>query len=443
MKTLRYGSARLARYLARRCRARARRGRAVRARGARAIVARGAARRRRGARAVHGALRRRAPRPATDPRAGRGDPRRSRGGPTRRVVAALARDGARASRPSTGASCDRGFRVRLADGSVLEEAVRPLDSVGPLRARAAPAPIPSSVLMNAIPARVAGVPRLVVATPPRTLEANPAVAAALVVVGLEGARLPRGRRPGRSPRSPTARATVPAVEQDRRARATPTWPRPSAQVRGLVEIDHEAGPSEVVILADDDRRRGLRGRRPPGPGRARQRRRDGRAGHAVAELWPPRWRASWTQGRASVAQPRGRARARSRRNGADRARARPRRRASRAVNALAPEHAEVMTRGAGAVGRAHRGRRRLRRAAARRWRWATTASGPTTCCPPAARRASPRRSRCATSSGAAAVVRAQPRAASPASPRDVVRVAHGRRLPGPRAERADAVRGLR
>jgi len=44
---------------------------------------------------------------------------------------------------------------------------------------------PSSVLMNAIPAQVAGVKRIVVVTPPRSLEENPLVAAALKLLGLK------------------------------------------------------------------------------------------------------------------------------------------------------------------------------------------------------------------------------------------------------------------
>src|SRR4029079_4774532 len=43
---------------------------------------------------------------------------------------------------------------------------------------------PSSVLMNAIPAQVAGVKRIAVVTPPRSLEENPLVAAALKLLGL-------------------------------------------------------------------------------------------------------------------------------------------------------------------------------------------------------------------------------------------------------------------
>jgi histidinol dehydrogenase len=72
---------------------------------------------------------------------------------------------------------EHGFRMSLPDGSFLEEVVAPLSSVG-LYVPGGAGAYPSSVLMNAIPARVAGVPKIAVVTPPRTLEANPAVAAA-------------------------------------------------------------------------------------------------------------------------------------------------------------------------------------------------------------------------------------------------------------------------
>src|SRR3989441_135012 len=101
-----------------------------------------------------------------------------------RVVAAL-RDMARQIEAYHRRQKGRGFRMRLLDGSRLEEVVRPLASVG-LYVPGGAGAYPSSVLMNAIPAQVAGVPRIAVVTPPRTLESNPAVAAALVIAGLEG-----------------------------------------------------------------------------------------------------------------------------------------------------------------------------------------------------------------------------------------------------------------
>jgi histidinol dehydrogenase len=141
----------------------------------------------------------------------------------------------------------RGYRLRLHDGSVVEEVVRPLDSVG-LYVPGGAGAYPSSVLMNAIPAGVAGVARIVVATPPRTLEANPSVAAALVLAGLEGAVYRIGGAQAVAALAYGTR-TVPAVAKI----VGPGNAYVAAAkrlVRGQVEVDMEAGPSEVVILAD-------------------------------------------------------------------------------------------------------------------------------------------------------------------------------------------------
>ncbi len=143
---------------------------------------------------------------------------------------------------------ERGFRLRWPDGSWLEERVSPLDSAG-LYVPGGAAAYPSSVLMNAIPARVAGVARIVVATPPRALDENPAVAAALVVAGVDEHVLRVGG----------AQAVGALAFGTRRVAAVAKIVGPGnafvaeakRQVRGRVEIDHEAGPSEVAILADE------------------------------------------------------------------------------------------------------------------------------------------------------------------------------------------------
>jgi histidinol dehydrogenase len=109
--------------------------------------------------------------------------------------------------------------------------------------------------MNAIPATVAGVGRLVVVTPPRTLEANPAVAAAIVIAGVEehvyrvgGAQAVAALAFGTK--------TVPAV--DKIVGPGNAYVAAAKRlVRGRVEIDGEAGPSEVAIIADDTADAGL------------------------------------------------------------------------------------------------------------------------------------------------------------------------------------------
>jgi histidinol dehydrogenase len=141
----------------------------------------------------------------------------------------------------------RGFTLRLADGTRLEERVLPVDSVG-LYVPGGAGAYPSSVLMNAIPAQVAGVPRLVVATPPATLESNPAVAAALVCVGLEDAVLRVGGAQAIAALAFGTRRVAPVSRIVGPGNAFVAAAK--RQVRGTVEIDQEAGPSEVVILAD-------------------------------------------------------------------------------------------------------------------------------------------------------------------------------------------------
>jgi histidinol dehydrogenase len=143
---------------------------------------------------------------------------------------------------------DRGFRLRLRDGSRLEEQVRPLDSVG-LYVPGGAGAYPSSVLMSAIPARVAGVVRIQVVTPPRTLESSPAVAAALVLVGLDGAVFRVGGAQAVAALA-FGTATVPAVAKIV-GPGNAFVAAAKRQVRGVVEIDQEAGPSEVVVIADD------------------------------------------------------------------------------------------------------------------------------------------------------------------------------------------------
>jgi histidinol dehydrogenase len=140
-----------------------------------------------------------------------------------------------------------GFRTERPDGSVLEEVVRPLSSVG-LYVPGGAGAYPSSVLMSAIPARVAGVGRIVVVTPPKTLKASPAVAAALEIAGVAddvfrigGAQAVAALAYGTS--------SVPAV--DRIVGPGNAYVTAAKRlVRGQVEIDSEAGPSEIAILAD-------------------------------------------------------------------------------------------------------------------------------------------------------------------------------------------------
>ncbi len=80
---------------------------------------------------------------------------------------------------------------------------------------AAPRHYPSSVLMNAVPAKVAGVPRLVMVVPAPDGKLDPLVLAAAELAGVDEIYAHR-RRPGGGRASPTARKPFPPVRQDRR-----------------------------------------------------------------------------------------------------------------------------------------------------------------------------------------------------------------------------------
>jgi histidinol dehydrogenase len=238
-----------------------------------------------------------------------------------------------------------GFRQRLADGSVLEEAVRPLASAG-LYVPGGAGAYPSSVLMNAIPARVAGVPRLVLVTPPRTLERNPAVAAAILLAGVERDVYRVGGAQAVAALAYGTR-TIPAV--DKIVGPGNAWVAAAKRlVRGQVETDGEAGPSEVAILADAS----------------------ADAGWVAADLLAQAEHGSGDETVVLVTTSRGLAEetARLLADGvasvanAEKARRALARHAAmvlvgdleegvEAVNALAPEHVEVMTKGASRVAR--------------------------------------------------------------------------------------------
>jgi len=107
---------------------------------------------------------------------------------------------------------------------------------------------PSSVLMNVIPAQVAGVERIVAVTPPRALEENPLVAAALKLLNLNEAYRIGGAQAIAALAYGTQ--TVPQVHKIV-GPGNPYVQSAKRQVYGVVDIDMVAGPSEVAIVADE------------------------------------------------------------------------------------------------------------------------------------------------------------------------------------------------
>jgi len=135
-------------------------------------------------------------------------------------------------------------------GVRLGQRITPMNRVG-LYVPGGTASYPSSVVMNVVPAQVAGVPHIVVATPPLSLRDNPAVAAALLQVGVTEVFAVGGAQAIAALAYGTE--TVPRVDK-----ITGPGNRYVAAAKrlvfGTVGIDSIAGPSEVVIIADDTAR---------------------------------------------------------------------------------------------------------------------------------------------------------------------------------------------
>ena len=133
------------------------------------------------------------------------------------------------------------------DGVHLGQRVTPIARVG-LYIPGFTAAYPSSVLMNAIPAKVAGVERLVVATPPRSLEENPLVAAAIDLLGIDEVY----RIGGAQAIAALAFGTESVPPVDKIVGPGNRWVQAAKkEVFGRVDIDMVAGPSEVAIVVDE------------------------------------------------------------------------------------------------------------------------------------------------------------------------------------------------
>jgi histidinol dehydrogenase len=149
-------------------------------------------------------------------------------------------------------ACARSWSYRDADGTLLGQKVTPLDRVG-IYVPGGKAAYPSSVLMNAVPARVAGVGQIIMVVPTpaaaegEPAERNPLVLAAAAVAGVDRVFTIGGAQAIAALAFGTA--TVPAVDKV-------TGPgnayvaSAKRRVFGRVGIDMIAGPSEILVLAD-------------------------------------------------------------------------------------------------------------------------------------------------------------------------------------------------
>ena len=138
------------------------------------------------------------------------------------------------------------WSYRDEDGTLLGQKVTPLDRVG-IYVPGGKAAYPSSVLMNAIPAHVAGVAEIIMVVPTPKGEKNALVLAAAYVAGVTRAFTVGGAQAVAALAYGTA--TIPAVDKI-------TGPgnayvaAAKRRVFGTVGIDMIAGPSEILVLAD-------------------------------------------------------------------------------------------------------------------------------------------------------------------------------------------------
>jgi histidinol dehydrogenase len=142
---------------------------------------------------------------------------------------------------------EHGFVDLLPDGSLLGQRVTPLRRVG-IYVPGGRAAYPSTVLMNAIPAVVAGVEEIVMVSPTPGGEPNPVVLAAAHVAGVTEVF----RVGGAQAVAALAHGTESMGRVDKIVGPGNKWvAEAKRQVFGMVDIDMIAGPSEILVIADD------------------------------------------------------------------------------------------------------------------------------------------------------------------------------------------------
>jgi histidinol dehydrogenase len=138
------------------------------------------------------------------------------------------------------------WRYTEADGTVLGQQVTPLDKVG-LYVPGGKAAYPSSVLMNAIPAKVAGVAEVVMVVPTPKGETNPLVLAAAHIAGVDRVF----RIGGAQAVAALAYGTETVPRVDKIVGPGNIYVATAKKmVFGQVGIDMVAGPSEILVISD-------------------------------------------------------------------------------------------------------------------------------------------------------------------------------------------------
>ncbi|WP_136417803.1 histidinol dehydrogenase [Herbaspirillum sp. ST 5-3] len=139
-----------------------------------------------------------------------------------------------------------GFTYTEADGTVLGQKVTPLDRVG-IYVPGGKAAYPSSVLMNAIPAKVAGVQEVIMVVPTPNGVKNELVLAAAAIAGVDRVFTIGGAQAVGALAHGTA--TIPQVDKIV-GPGNAYVAAAKRRVFGIVGIDMIAGPSEILVICD-------------------------------------------------------------------------------------------------------------------------------------------------------------------------------------------------
>ena len=142
----------------------------------------------------------------------------------------------------------KSWKIKNQDGIMLGEKITPLENVG-IYIPAGTAPLVSTVYMTVIPAKIAGVKRMVIITPPNEYASvHPYI---LVMANLLGVNeIYKAGRAQAIAALAFGTKTIPRVDKIV-GPGNIFVSEAKRQVFGFVDIDMLAGPSEVVVIADD------------------------------------------------------------------------------------------------------------------------------------------------------------------------------------------------
>ncbi|WP_185532672.1 histidinol dehydrogenase [Listeria booriae] len=139
-----------------------------------------------------------------------------------------------------------GFVDTEKNGVLRGQLIRPLETAG-IYVPGGTAAYPSSVLMNILPAKIAGVPRIIMVTPPGKDGMNPHILAAAVIAGADEVYQIGGAQAIAALAFGTD--SIPKVDKIV-GPGNLFVALAKREVFGIVDIDMIAGPSEIVVVAD-------------------------------------------------------------------------------------------------------------------------------------------------------------------------------------------------